>query len=166
MNFRLQQFLSAENITQSQLADEIGVARASISHILAGRNKPGFDFIQGLSRSYPNLNLDWLINGKGKMYKDLDSKPEQNTYPADGQLFAAQVQDPQPEVAETAPAPLPMESAPVEEKSTTHVDNNVKILNNKILQQTPAPSHQVNARRISRIVIFYDDNTYQELREV
>lgn len=166
MNFRLQQFLSAENITQSQLADEIGVARASISHILAGRNKPGFDFIQGLSRSYPNLSLDWLINGKGKMYKDLDSKPEQNTYPADGQLFATQVQDPQPEVAETAPAPLPTESTSVEEKPEIPMDNKYKSLNNRILQQTPSPSHQVNARQISRIVIFYDDNTYQELREV
>lgn len=166
MNFRLQQFLSAENITQSQLADEIGVARASISHILAGRNKPGFDFIQGLSRSYPNLSLDWLINGKGKMYKDLDSKPDQNAYPADGQLFATQVQDPQPEVAETAPAPLPTESAPVEEKPEIPMDNKYKSLNNRILQQIPTPSHQVNARHISRIVIFYDDNTYQELREV
>ncbi|MCR5709058.1 MAG: helix-turn-helix domain-containing protein, partial [Bacteroidales bacterium] len=45
MNERLIKFLSAENITQSQLADTLGVARASISHILSGRNKPGFDFL-------------------------------------------------------------------------------------------------------------------------
>ena len=45
MNIRLQQFLSAENLSQAQFADIIGVARASVSHIIAGRNKPGFDFI-------------------------------------------------------------------------------------------------------------------------
>ena len=50
MNTRLQQFLSAENISQSQFADTIGVARASVSHILAGRNKPGFDFLVGMSQ--------------------------------------------------------------------------------------------------------------------
>ena len=61
MNRRLQQFLRAENISQSQFADTIGVARASVSHILAGRNKPGFDFLLAMSKHYPSLNLEWLI---------------------------------------------------------------------------------------------------------
>ena len=48
MNSRLQQFLDAENINQAQFADSIGVARASVSHILAGRNRPGYDFIANM----------------------------------------------------------------------------------------------------------------------
>ena len=70
MDKRLQQFLSAENITQAQFADTIGVARASVSHILAGRNKPGFDFIESMSSHYPNISLEWLISGRGRMYKN------------------------------------------------------------------------------------------------
>lgn len=66
MNSRLQRFLDAENITQSQLAEKLGVAKASISHILAGRNKPGFDFIQSMAQCYPDMNLDWLIAEKEK----------------------------------------------------------------------------------------------------
>ena len=66
MNKRLQQFLSAENISQSQFAEKIGVAKASVSHILSGRNKPGFEFIESMANCYPNLNLDWLIGGKGR----------------------------------------------------------------------------------------------------
>ena len=69
MNERLQQFLSSENITQSQLADTLGVARASISHILSGRNKPGFDFLESIASHYPGLSLEWLITGKGRMYR-------------------------------------------------------------------------------------------------
>ena len=69
MNNRLQQFLAAENISQSQFADSIQVARASVSHILAGRNKPGFDFLERMARRYPNLSLEWMISGRGKMYK-------------------------------------------------------------------------------------------------
>lgn len=72
MNKRLQQFLSAENISQSQFADKIGVTKASVSHILSGRNKPGFEFIESMADCYPNLNLDWLIGGKGRMYKNSD----------------------------------------------------------------------------------------------
>lgn len=44
MNKRLQQFLQAENISQSQFADTVGITRAGVSHILSGRNKPGYDF--------------------------------------------------------------------------------------------------------------------------
>ena len=70
MNKRLEQFLGAENITQTQFAETLGVAKASVSHILAGRNKPGFEFIESLARKYPNLNLEWLISGRGRMYKN------------------------------------------------------------------------------------------------
>ena len=74
MNTRLQQFLIAENLTQSQFADSINVARANISHILAGRNKPGFDFIENLAKRYPALNIEWFITGKGRMYKTSDQQ--------------------------------------------------------------------------------------------
>ena len=69
MNRRLSQFLQAENLTQTQLADTLSVARGSVSHILAGRNKPGYDFIVSLARQFPNLNLEWLIAGKGTMFR-------------------------------------------------------------------------------------------------
>ena len=69
MNTRLEQFLAAENITQSQFADTLGVAGSSISHLLGGRNKPSYDFIESLARCYPDLNLEWLITGRGSMYK-------------------------------------------------------------------------------------------------
>ena len=68
MNKRLLQFLAAENISQAQFADTIHVARASVSHIIAGRNKPGFDFIESTALHYPSLNLEWLVTGRGKMY--------------------------------------------------------------------------------------------------
>ncbi|MBQ5983660.1 MAG: helix-turn-helix transcriptional regulator [Bacteroidales bacterium] len=99
MNGRLQQFLDAENITQSQLADSLGVARAGISHILSGRNKPGFDFIEGLARKFPDLSIEWLITGKGRMYKS---------------------------AAVSAP-------------------------------------EEPEAKRIAKVVIFYDDNTFKEI---
>ena len=92
MNKRLQQFLSAENISQSQFAEIIGVAKASVSHIVAGRNKPGFDFIESMAAHFPKLNLEWLINGKGRMYKDGD---ENASIPRD----SGQISDPQKAIA-------------------------------------------------------------------
>ena len=90
MNRRLLQFLQAENITQTQFADTLGVARGSVSHILAGRNKPGYDFLESLLLHYPELNLDWLLTGKGRMYK-AESASEQAAEDIGPSLFPARV---------------------------------------------------------------------------
>lgn len=68
------QFLQAQNITQTQFADTLSVARGSVSHILSGRNKPGYDFLESLMLHYPSLNLEWLLTGRGKMYKEQPSE--------------------------------------------------------------------------------------------
>ena len=136
MNTRLQHFLTAENISQAQLADTIHVARASVSHILAGRNKPGFDFIESLGRHYPGLNLEWLITGRGKMYK---SAPL-----------------PAPEVPSLPE--MPAEPAPEPEKEPEPVLD-------LVLEKAPDAAAPLppTPRRIRKVLVFYDDNTYAEL---
>ena len=69
MNRRLLQFLQAQNITQAQFADTLSVARGSVSHILSGRNKPGYEFLESLALHYPALSMDWILTGKGSMFK-------------------------------------------------------------------------------------------------
>jgi Bacteriophage CI repressor helix-turn-helix domain. len=151
MNKRLQQFLSAENITQSQFADSIGVAKASVSHILAGRNKPGFEFIEGIATRYPDLSLDWLILGKGKMFK---SQTQQ------------QLQSPQGVENEEFPAFSLFSS----ENENLAAGADGPIMAQTPLQDAPEPTQGAvkatsgNAAHICRIVVFYDDGTYRELQ--
>lgn len=78
MRNRLQQFLNAEQLSPARLSDIIGIQRSGMSHILSGRNKPSFDFIQKLLLKFPALNSEWLITGKGKMYKDNQVVNHQN----------------------------------------------------------------------------------------
>lgn len=83
MNKRIQQFLEIENLSPSKLADMLGLQRSGISHILAGRNKPSYDFILKFLKTFPNINPDWLLMGKGKIYRngesDQNSQNEENT---------------------------------------------------------------------------------------
>jgi len=65
---RLLKLLDTEQLSSSKFADVIGVQRSSVSHILSGRNKPSFDFLQKTLKAFPYLNADWLILGEGKMY--------------------------------------------------------------------------------------------------
>ncbi|MEM9362509.1 MAG: helix-turn-helix transcriptional regulator [Bacteroidota bacterium] len=49
----------------SAFADKIGIQRSSMSHILNGRNRPSLDFVMKLVQTFPEVNLYWLLNGKG-----------------------------------------------------------------------------------------------------
>ena len=63
---RLQKVIDFYDETASSFAEKIGVQRSSISHILSGRNKPSLDFVMKVLHSYPEVELYWLLNGKGK----------------------------------------------------------------------------------------------------
>ena len=77
MNLRLQRFLELEQLSPARLADILGIQRSGISHILSGRNKPGYDFLYKMTQKFPTLNIDWLISGKGKVYKEQAQQPYQ-----------------------------------------------------------------------------------------
>ena len=62
---RLQKILDHHDISASNFADKINVGRSSISHILSGRNKPSLDFVTKITSAFPEIDLDWLLNGKG-----------------------------------------------------------------------------------------------------
>ncbi|MCB0399857.1 MAG: helix-turn-helix transcriptional regulator [Winogradskyella sp.] len=62
---RLQKVIDFYDETASSFAEKIGVQRSSISHILSGRNKPSLDFVMKVLHFYPEVELYWLLNGKG-----------------------------------------------------------------------------------------------------
>lgn len=71
MKERLQKLIEAEHLTPARLAEIIGVQRSAISHLLAGRNKPSFDLINRLLNKFPAISGNWLITGKGDMYRNI-----------------------------------------------------------------------------------------------
>lgn len=75
---RLEKILSFYNLSASSFADKIGVQRSSISHLLTGRNKPSLEFVMKVVKTYPEVNLYWLLNGKGTF----PSKKESATTPS------------------------------------------------------------------------------------
>ncbi|MCB0446946.1 MAG: helix-turn-helix transcriptional regulator [Gelidibacter sp.] len=62
---RLQKVIDFYGETASSFAEKVGVQRSSISHILSGRNKPSLDFVLKVLASFPEVELYWLLNGKG-----------------------------------------------------------------------------------------------------
>lgn len=74
MNQRIQELIEKLNLTSSKFADEIGVPRSSISHIVSGRNKPSLDFVTKILEKYPEVNINWLLFGRGECFSgDIES---------------------------------------------------------------------------------------------
>lgn len=156
MNTRLKQFLAAENISQSQFADTIKVVRASVSHVLSGRNNPSYEFIRAIMLSYPNLNMEWLLVGKGRMYKESASTlPAAEPIPTMSDLLFGEdeidAQEPE-STAPESPIALPLST----EDPSAKILNDINTLNNTT--QTI-----VKQRKVSKIIIMYDDGSYQEM---
>lgn len=142
MKDRIIQFLRENNLTSTKFADEIGVQRSSVSHILSGRNKPSFDFIEKMLIAYPELDAQWLITGKGTMNSDQPSLFNQqnniqindNLTPLDSNINHKQ-----------------QESVKIEQtQAQNEIFNTIPINNTK--------------KQIERVMIFYTDGTFKDYK--
>lgn len=183
MNSRISLVLKAKNITPAQLADEIGVQRSGISHILNGRNKPSLEFIQKLLKRYPDISMPWLLLGEGPMMVpfnvpesdmiDQTKKISENVLPID--LFSGTA-EPEPEISNPQVVNLPDSVNNLSENQSNEntrqesqiVHEKNLIAENVLLKESKptAPSIPLIERNekatITRIVIFYDDRTFVE----
>jgi len=64
---RLQQIIEHYGINAGILADRLSIQRSTLSHLFAGRNRPGFEFLEKLLAAFPDLNLNWVVSGQGEM---------------------------------------------------------------------------------------------------
>ena len=68
MRDKLQKILQEYQLSSSALAEKMGIQRSGISHIMAGRNKPSYDFLVTLLEKFPDLNANWLLGDDKNMY--------------------------------------------------------------------------------------------------
>ncbi|VXB94626.1 DNA-binding protein [Flavobacterium sp. 9R] len=78
---RLEYILDYYSMNAATFADRIGVQRSSLSHLLSGRNKPSLDFVLKIVEEFPEVNLYWLLIGKGSFPDEQNSNIENHTPP-------------------------------------------------------------------------------------
>lgn len=102
---RIRMLLETRQLTPTQFADAIGIARPIVSHILSGRNKPSLEVVQRILAAMPDLSMPWLLNGTGPMQGTAASSTSVAEEPVP--TSAAQlVDEPEPVV----PAAMPKEA--------------------------------------------------------
>lgn len=69
---RLEQLFEFYELTPSSFADKIGVQRSSLSHLLSGRNKPSLDLILKIIAVFNEVDLYWILLGKGEIGSNIN----------------------------------------------------------------------------------------------
>lgn len=168
---RLKRFLEQNGISNSQFADTCEIPRPTLSQLLNGRNKKVSDeVISKIHAAYPALNIMWLMFGDGEMFDSHAANLSGNgdaqklsKTPQNGNLFMGA------NVAQNSSA------NPSRQPSTISFDDDNQGRNNtgamaltNALQSiarsngsSPTPSSQ--GRRIVNIMIFYDDNSFEQI---
>jgi transcriptional regulator with XRE-family HTH domain len=157
MKERLLQLLDLEHLSPSKFADIIGVQRSSVSHVLSGRNKPSFDFLQKTLKAFPGLKADWLILGEGPMYERMGRELQTDLFGNEGTLIsegtAAQEESRDKGTSEDEVSEgFEYESEEVESRSPGNV------------AEHRGREETGEKRKIIQVMILYDDDTFSTFR--
>lgn len=180
---RILLLMKSLGLNPTQFADEIGVQRSSISHIISGRNNPSLDIVTKILNKFPDIDSNWLVIGKGSLVgkNEINSQENRNneiSRPSEtlfddlsDSLFSDIQKDNSPKIDNNNIYELQRKIEILEGKSK--VKENQSESNDKQIE-IPKPvnncisnsenSQQLNSiKQIVRIIIFYSDNSFEEL---
>ena len=167
LNSRVQKIINYSELSSSEFADEIGVQRSNISHVLSGRNKPSLDFLMKIKDRFPEIQWEWLIEGKGTM---VFSENEAASTPSSYSLEESKINDEEPIITGLFSIPsqeMDENTKQKEEKSeilepiqhNNIVENTPEISENKNIPEVETPSEKGNG--IKKIVFFYENGKFE-----
>ena len=142
---RLETLLDYYSLNASSFADKIGVQRSSLSHLLSGRNKPSLDFILKIVEVFPDVDLYWILNGKGTFPKNNNSTPEIETFS---------------ENVKKQNTPTPPFDHSISQNLFSEIPNPVRSLETKSVESQNF-SKGTNSDEIDKIVVFYKNGTFK-----
>lgn len=168
---RLRFFMDSLEIPSSQFADSCRIPRPTLSQLLNGRNKKISDeIITKVHDAFPELSIMWLMFGEGDMrvVPNIQSSAPQNESPRPSNQAQQTTYQPHSDYAtrnifvensssnrkyspiEHIEAIESTESSPIQEKrDESGLDNTTK------------PVSADKSKKITSILVFYDDNSFE-----
>jgi len=150
---RIRQIIEQKGLNSSDFATQIGSSRSVITHILNGRNNPSWDILKKILEKYEDINTEWLLFGKGPMYKSERSiiRPEKHfVQPSLFDKLESKV--PEITIKPVKGTPPPEYRKEIEDKL---VEKPIKQIENEEVIQI-----KTELKKIVKIMIYYSDNTF------
>lgn len=149
MKDRIRQLMENQRLTQQRFAEMLDISPASLSSIFSERTKPTLNHVDAIRKSFPNINLNWLLYGTGSMFvrsEDHDHNDMVAESPHHAEDLVLDFEDPlSPPLQGTVSQP----QRPLQQFQGYKPEcQQVKIIDKP-------------KRMISEIRIFYDDQTWE-----
>ena len=146
------------------------VQRSGLSHILSGRNKPGYDFISKFLNCFPTINADWLLTGRGKPYKDINEITPPSSY---NFKRIDENNSSQNSIIDKKEDVFSISSGFGFNQNNTHTQQSSDIQENKAgVEQSKLSQNSINTdnnkgvrknKSVKRVIIFYSDGSFDEM---
>ena len=138
---RIRAIQEGEHLTMSEFAKEIGKSAATVTNIFKGRNKPSIDLLQSILDRFRVINPEWLLMGVGPMYRQKGSPTEQ---------LLLDIRPEEPENAQPGSSVIVASAAQAD-------------ANRSKAKPATQVVERIIEKKIQKIVVFYDDGTFEEL---
>lgn len=168
MNKRIEKLLAEIDMSPSLFADAIGVQRATISHILSGRNNPSLDLVQKVLSRFPELNPDWILSGNGDMWRESrkhepkteSSYPDKvRSQPLQSKLFDENRE--KDEGIEAKPAQKQGDRAKMRITHEMPVQDS-----EKIMHRAKSSAERQESKSVIKVIVLYSDHTFEAFTEL
>lgn len=68
---RILEIIRDKGLSNVQFCNQTGISAATLSHVTSGRSNPTLSIFRQIVGGFPDLNPEWVYQGTGNMYKDL-----------------------------------------------------------------------------------------------
>lgn len=151
---RIFKLMESQQMTQKMFSQFTTISEGTLSGLKSGRTKPTLEIVEKIRSHFPKLNIEWLLYGTGRMFKDdaaskSPASPTSQLQGGDGSSsassIAAAVAGGQPGLFDAAGQPNVVPS---------------------LRQGSDAPQIVVKhidkpVRKITEIRVFFDDQTWE-----
>ncbi|HHT21896.1 MAG TPA: helix-turn-helix transcriptional regulator [Bacteroidales bacterium] len=144
---RIEKIMDKLQLNATQFASEIGIKSPTLSHILNGRNNPSLDVLKRILLRYPNISSDWLILGNGPMLSGISQGKPLNLF----------------DEIDTTDSKSAILVAKTEQKEeTVNSVKQEKVEVNQVKTENIVSITSSSSKSVKKIIVYYDDNTFQE----
>lgn len=166
---RLELLLQTKNLSASQLADETGIQRSIMSHVMNGRNKASLDFVLRILKRFKDINPDWLLLGKGSMIREnnLFSQEQSEAIESvkkENQELKKQNEQLQQTIQKLHREKEEFSRSPAKEASP-QVEGDLGKTDVKDEDPPQYGHHKTSSKAIQTIVALYNDGTFREYQK-
>src|SRR5574344_218547 len=145
MKDRIREIMESQHMTQQTFANFIQTSPASLSSIFNSRTKPTLNIVEAIRSKIPNININWLLFGEGKMYMDNSSVSQPESHGEGEAVLDFGIDSPE-ETQQPNLSSIPLQ--PVRNNRQEPIKTEIKYIDKP-------------QRKITEIRVYFDDLTYE-----